>query len=195
MKRSRTPQDMDRRFRAIGAILSARLAPPAIVLVTAASTQDDTSVLAHGLATSFHAAGFRTAYAGPADLARTTAQRPSYDAIALADPGGDIVAAEIEALVARWRDAYEIVLYDVPAILDDRRAIRVARHLDGILIALHGGRAITRDDADVATFLATLTAPNLGVVTTGRRTTPSGSEPVAAAGEQRSGARAAYSRA
>ncbi len=195
MRRSRTPQDMERRLRAIGAILSARLAPPAIVLVTAASTQDDTSVLAHGLAKSFHAAGFRTAYAGPAQLAVADAQRPSYDEVMLADAGGDIVAAEIDALVARWRDAYEIVLYDVPAILDDRRAIRVARHIDGILIALHGGRAVTRDDADVAAFLATLSAPNLGVVTTGRRPAPSGSEPVTAAGEHRSGARAAYSRA
>jgi hypothetical protein len=155
------------RLSGVLAILTARFTKSALILVTAATEEDDTRLLATSIAQVVQAAGKRAAYVSLVSAplyfedetgGPHTILRPSV--AALCSP------AAFDNAATMWREQHDFLFVDAPNLLATNLVPHIARKADGVLIAMRRGRPVSAKDRDAAAILKNLGAFTLGVVTT-----------------------------
>ena len=175
MKEQEKPKTPDVRLGATLAILTTRFVGPALILVTAATREDDTRLLAMSIARLIHEGGKRAAYvslvpsplvfedraAGPHSVLR-----PSV--AALSSPEA------FDSAVEMWQQHHDFLFVDAPNLLATTLVPHIARRADGVLIAMCRGRAMCAEDREAANILKHLGASTIGVVTTSPKSSTRG---------------------
>jgi hypothetical protein len=158
------------RLESVLAILSARFTDPALILVTAATREDDTGLLAASLARSVQALGKRCALLSLAGSALTSGEKTAGPYTVIRPSAGTLASpAAFEQAATMWRQRYDFSFVDAPAFLKSPLAPYVARSACGVLIAMRRGRQASASDRDTAGILKNLGASIVGVVFTPAR--------------------------
>ncbi len=168
IKDSGAKKPPDPRLGSVLALLTARFAGPALILVTAAMPEDDTRRVATSVAQVLQSTGKRAAYAtlGSSPLALDEDDEAAgFDVLrpalaALTSP------AAFDATAALWRAEYDFVLVDAPTLLETTLVPHIARTANGVLIAMRRGRTAGAEDRKAAAILKHLGALTIGIVTT-----------------------------
>jgi hypothetical protein len=153
---------IDERLRAAWATIEARRKFPAVIAIASATPEDDTATVASALMRLGAQAGRRTA--GLA-LDRTGSAEGTW----LPLPGS-IPALEIA--LQEWRERFDVVVLSLRATLEEALYAHALGIADGIVIAICGGRRVTRADRDLAILLAQVPGHVFGAVMTARAQVP-----------------------
>jgi hypothetical protein len=165
-----TTPSPDVRLGSVLAILTSRFAGPALILVTAATEEDDTRLLATSIAQLVHSTGKRAAYVSLVSPALVLEDRTSGPYAVLRPSASTLsTPAAFDNAAAQWREQYDFVFLDAPTLLATPLVPHVARKANGVLIALRRGRAASSGDSDAATILKHVGAFTIGIVTTPAR--------------------------
>jgi hypothetical protein len=170
MKQLNDEHPLEARLGSVLAVLTARFTTSALILITAATEEDDTSRLAESVTRLVLSAGKRAAYVSlaPSTLVFEGSSASPEDVLRL--PRGMFsTPAAFDSAAALWRARYDFVFVDAPNLLAMTLAPHVARTADGVLVAVRRGRVPSRFDRDAAAILKHLHAVTLGVVTTSAR--------------------------
>jgi hypothetical protein len=163
------------RLGAVLAILTARFTSPALILVTAATKEDNTTLLATSLAASLETSGKRCAYVPLATSQLSLDDKTSCPYVVLRPSDGTLSSqVAFDNATVAWRDQYHFIFFEAPSLLATTLVPHIARTADGVLIAMRRGRAASGQDRDTAAMLKHLGAFTIGVVTTPGRATSAG---------------------
>jgi polysaccharide biosynthesis transport protein len=185
---------MDEQFDSLRTKLEAALETPAVILVSSACIGDGESALAHGLAATFSASGYRTALIdanhltpamapptmvedrAPASLEQVASSGPR--AFARSSPDGNFSAISfveetlrrnasrptLSRAIKACRESYEVVIFDASPLVESNFAMMLANQADGIILAVREGRAVKRGDHELIKALGAFDLPTLGTV-------------------------------
>lgn len=159
------------RLATIWAIVEARKALPAMIVVAGATAADDTRTIARGLAESAYDAG------QSAGLLQLTKEKPSlleptsYTHLSIA-PGGSEREA-FDAALAGWRTHYDVVIVDIGDVRGGGLQAHVIRVADGIVLGVCADRRVVAADRELAGLLTQLGSEVMGVVLTAPPARPS----------------------
>jgi hypothetical protein len=146
----------DQRLQVILSVVLAKVTSPAIVLVTAASPCDDSTLLARGLTAAAKDTGHSAVLVSLEDFSHATAP---------------VVLKDVERSIAERAARNDIVFVDAPSLLNTPFAVRLAQTAAGTILALAGGRKVMSEDKRAAELLQLVGATFLGIVTTPLRPT------------------------
>ena len=181
---------MDEQFDQLRARIEAAVEAPAVLMVSSACPGDGKSITAYGLAASFAASGYSTAFidanhlsptldaergpvsleqftrSGPANFA-TAAPSGSYSSISLVNETVRKNASRlvVSRAVEACRSSYEVVIIDAGTLAESNLAVMLAKQADGLILTIREGRAVKRADHDLIKLLADSDIPTLGTVT------------------------------
>jgi hypothetical protein len=141
----------DQRLQVILSVVLAKVTSPAVVLVTAASARDDSSLLSRGLTAAAKDAGHTAALISLEDFSLR---------------GRTFVQRDVDLAIAEKSALNDIVFVDAPSLSNTQFAVHVAQAAAGTVLALAIGRAVTSEDKRTADLLRLVDAKFLGVVTT-----------------------------
>jgi Mrp family chromosome partitioning ATPase len=144
----------DQRLQVILSVLLAKVTQPAIVLVTAASPRDDSSMLSAGLTKAAKDAGHSAVTIALSDFT------------GLSFSGRAAVQKDVDQAIAEKSAVHDVVFIDAPSLLDTQFAVHVAKLAAVTVLALANGRKVTPEDERAAELLRMVDAKFLGVVTT-----------------------------
>lgn len=162
----------DVRLGSVLAILTTRFTSSALILVTAATEDDDTRLLATSIAQLVHSSGKRAAYVPLVPPLSAEGGRPGLYTVLRPSEGTLASPAAFNHAAAAWREKYDLLFVDAPDLLTPTVVMHLARTADGVLIAMRRGRAASARDREAAAILSHLGARTLGVVTTPARPRP-----------------------
>jgi hypothetical protein len=160
----------DARLGVVLAILTARFTSPALVLVTAATEEDDTRVLATSSARLVQATGKRAAYV-PLVPSQLVSEYRTAGPYTVLHPAVNTLSspAAFDNAATMWREQYDFLFVDAPTLLSMTLVPHIALTAHGVLVAMRRGRAASARDRDAAAVLKHLGAVTIGVVTTPAR--------------------------